>query len=278
VQKRAKGLGEEIRDLMWKEAKDGNDGGVLRGAIVILLAGLVIGLLFNGLLRASNGERGLAWIRQEVKLNTLEEVLADRAAGGEEGSDSLKAMMVRSAEGPGTEGGEEPIDRSSESLPPPPPVDEEPRASEAPSPDAEEPTPSDSPPAEESPVSEEVPVIPESGEPLLAQHGTIKALYAGNAAVFIDARSVEEFATGHIPGALNIPFDVVYEDPTLLQQLEAGEKPIVCYCDGSECELAENLAFALIDAGYRRVLVYEGGTDAWTGAGESLATGTGDGE
>ena len=60
---------------MGKEAKNGNDGGVLRGALVILLAGAVVGLLFNGLLRASNGDRGLAWIRQEVKLNSLEEMI-----------------------------------------------------------------------------------------------------------------------------------------------------------------------------------------------------------
>ena len=110
---------------------------------------------------------------------------------------------------------------------------------------------------------------------VLAQHGTVKVLHAADAAVFIDARSPEEFAAGHIPGAVSLPFDLVYEDPTLLEQLETGDRPIVTYCDGSECDLAENLAFVLIDAGHRKVLVYEGGTLAWTAAGENLSTGGG---
>jgi rhodanese-related sulfurtransferase len=253
---------------MSRDAHNDSDGRVIRGAIVILLAGIVIGLAFNTLLRASNGDHGLAWFRQEVKLNHLEEVLADSSAVT--GGDSVTVGLAPEASNESPRGD---VARDEISSLPETPDELAPdeRAELPPPPEPETVAGGRAVTVESPPPA----AIPDSDEPLLAQHGTVKVLHAGGGAVFVDARSAEEFAAGHIPGAVNLPFDLVYEDPTLLDRLDAGDKPIVCYCDGSECELAENLAFVLIDAGYRKVLVYEGGTLAWTAASEILTTGDG---
>jgi PQQ-dependent catabolism-associated CXXCW motif protein len=54
-----------------------------------------------------------------------------------------------------------------------------------------------------------------------------------------------------------------------LQKLTAGDKnrPVVFLCLGAECWLSYNAALHAIEAGYRNVVWYRGGTDAWRGAG-----------
>jgi rhodanese-related sulfurtransferase len=52
--------------------------------------------------------------------------------------------------------------------------------------------------------------------------------YSAGAAVFLDVRSADSFATGHIPGAINIPVNEIEVNPTL-----AGidrDEWIITYC------------------------------------------------
>lgn len=53
-----------------------------------------------------------------------------------------------------------------------------------------------------------------------------------------------------------------------LEKLTAGDKarPLVFLCLSSECWLSYNAALRAIEAGYKDVLWYRGGTDAWKGA------------
>jgi len=57
-----------------------------------------------------------------------------------------------------------------------------------------------------------------------------------------------------------------------LEKLTAGDKarPLVFLCLSSECWLSYNAALRAIDAGYKDVLWYRGGTDAWKGASQEL--------
>jgi phage shock protein E len=43
----------------------------------------------------------------------------------------------------------------------------------------------------------------------------------------VDVRTPQEFSTGHIEGALNIPLKSIYEDP---QQVSALKAPVVLCC------------------------------------------------
>jgi phage shock protein E len=84
---------------------------------------------------------------------------------------------------------------------------------------------------------------------------------SGTAPVVIDVRTPEEYAAGHIPGALNIPFDQVAER---ISEVDAPHG-VALYCMvGPRARKGE---IALLDAGYTPVLHLEGGLAAWQAAG-----------
>ena len=92
-------------------------------------------------------------------------------------------------------------------------------------------------------------------------------LWNADAALFIDAREDFEFAEGHIPGALSLPYTTASTDPMLLESLDSQGRPIVVYCGGGTCELSVKMAEELLFAGLERVAVYEGGYPEWVEAG-----------
>lgn len=55
---------------------------------------------------------------------------------------------------------------------------------------------------------------------------------------------------------------------TALEKLAGGDKtrPIVFLCISSECWLSYNASLHAIEAGYKDVIWYRGGSDSWTGA------------
>lgn len=94
-----------------------------------------------------------------------------------------------------------------------------------------------------------------------------KQLFDAGSAIFIDAREPEEFAEGHIPGALSMPYDEVTSEPDRMS-FDTGGRALIVYCGGGACELSLNLAWDLIGfGGHDRVLVYEGGYPEWDEAG-----------
>lgn len=80
--------------------------------------------------------------------------------------------------------------------------------------------------------------------------------------LLIDVRSREEFASGHIPGAVNIPYD---ELPGRFGELAADrDDEVVVYCrTGRRAKIAES---ALSEAGFRNVRDLEGHMTAWSEA------------
>ena len=57
-----------------------------------------------------------------------------------------------------------------------------------------------------------------------------------------------------------------------LQQATRGNKehPLVLYCQSRECWMSYNAALRAINLGYRNVLWYRGGIEAWQAAGQPL--------
>ena len=73
-------------------------------------------------------------------------------------------------------------------------------------------------------------------------------------------RTAEEYASGHIPGAVNIPFDQV------AQRIAGIDAPhgVALYCMvGPRARKGES---ALLAAGYDKVFHLEGGLAAWRAA------------
>ena len=79
----------------------------------------------------------------------------------------------------------------------------------------------------------------------------------------VDVRTPGEYATGHVPGALNVPLDRIREAVTALRTAAArGPVAVVC-ASGNRSDTA---CRTLADAGVTASSV-QGGTTAWTQAG-----------
>ncbi len=77
--------------------------------------------------------------------------------------------------------------------------------------------------------------------------------------VLVDARTREEFAAGHIPGAVNLPYREI--DEATLGMLPPDQL-VVTYCWGPHCNAATKAAAALAALGYR-VKEMLGGLEYW---------------
>ena len=86
-------------------------------------------------------------------------------------------------------------------------------------------------------------------------------------ALVLDVRSAEEFASGHVPRAVNIPHS---ELATRLSELpESRNAPVIVYCESGK--RAGMAADVLLDAGYGRVLHLAGDMKGWREAGRPTA-------
>ena len=73
----------------------------------------------------------------------------------------------------------------------------------------------------------------------------------------LDVRTADEYASGHVPGAVNIPYDQV---GARLAEVPK-DRPVVLYCrSGRRAGLA---AEVLKDQGYRQLQLLEGDMPAW---------------
>ena len=81
--------------------------------------------------------------------------------------------------------------------------------------------------------------------------------------LLLDVRTPEEYASGHVPGALNIPID---ELPARIGEISAQrEQPVVVYCErGPRAARAEG---ELVAAGFTSVRPLAGHMSAWREAG-----------
>ena len=84
---------------------------------------------------------------------------------------------------------------------------------------------------------------------------------------FVDARSHELYAEGHIPGAINLPAEHFDEDCDAMVQLLDKGRLIVIYCDNKDCPLSLELAEILLGMEFRRIAVFEEGWEKWVESG-----------
>ncbi len=80
--------------------------------------------------------------------------------------------------------------------------------------------------------------------------------------VLIDARADFQYRFGHIPGAINIPFDAENLSE-LIAEHKLRDRSLIVYCSSSECPAAAKLIVRLRDLGCKSVRLYPGGWDEW---------------
>ena len=86
---------------------------------------------------------------------------------------------------------------------------------------------------------------------------------------YVDPRTVEKYATGHIPGAINLPYRQIAEDWENLQ----GYGVIIVYGSSYNDPLAEAMSKSLMEYGLGEVRTLRGGMEAWINAGQPVTKG-----
>jgi rhodanese-related sulfurtransferase len=91
-------------------------------------------------------------------------------------------------------------------------------------------------------------------------------------ALFIDARTSEEYLKGHIPQAVSIPLESFdYQKPVLVD-FPVNHK-IITYCEGESCSESIDLAVHLNELGFTDVCIFVGGWEKWQAAGYPVKEG-----
>jgi len=82
----------------------------------------------------------------------------------------------------------------------------------------------------------------------------------------LDVRPVEEYAAGHVPGAVNIPLQELEERLEELTNQQGENREVVAYCRGPHCVLAFDAVARLRDKGMKARRL-EDGYPEWQVAG-----------
>jgi rhodanese-related sulfurtransferase len=120
-------------------------------------------------------------------------------------------------------------------------------------------------------------IVPHNYEPEDPEAVTLsQALksFESKKAIFVDCRLKADFDSGHITGAVNLPWEEFEVYFPQLRSSFAGAKEIIAYCDGTECELSLLLARELAQLGYNNIRVFFGGWVEWTKAGLPVERGS----
>ena len=88
---------------------------------------------------------------------------------------------------------------------------------------------------------------------------TVQELHAREAVPLIDVREADEFAAGHVPGAVNLPMSTIGDH---LDELPEGAFDVICQIGGRSARVVQALEARGFDA-----TNVEGGTGDWAAAG-----------
>ena len=95
-----------------------------------------------------------------------------------------------------------------------------------------------------------------------------EALAQGADFVLLDVRSAEDYARGHVPGAVQLPYRKMTESRLATFP---GETVFVVYCAGPHCNGAQRAALRLAQLG-RPVKLMIGGMTGWLDEGFDVAS------
>ena len=102
----------------------------------------------------------------------------------------------------------------------------------------------------------------------VSQTALLARIDAGEEMLILDVRRPDEYASGHVPGAVNIPHTELVD--RLAQTDAFRDKPVVLYCErGGRAGRAADI---LLEAGYRSVQHLEGDMSGWRAAGLTSET------
>lgn len=211
-----------------------------KGALAVVCLGAALGVLHNFVGLQSRPAYGLSWIAQDRS----GDVFVLESSGGDDGVvEAPGAGQLPPMEEGVYDEVDDPLAILTETAP------------------------------EASVAGADLPELPDLPRPIQLQMPVARKFQEANGALFVDSRDRAEFLDGHVPGAVNLPFDRAAGDPVALESLDSGGRPIIVYCGGGECETSINLGWMLIESGHSRVAFVRGGFPEWEASGYPVARG-----
>jgi rhodanese-related sulfurtransferase len=107
-----------------------------------------------------------------------------------------------------------------------------------------------------------------SDSPVISEPELAASLDGDSPPIVAEILGPQQFASGHLPGALNLPLDGLLENAARLLPDKAAA--IVVYCSSSTCQNSHIAERKLRSLGYQNVRVFAGGKAAWKDAGRPL--------
>jgi thiosulfate sulfurtransferase len=95
----------------------------------------------------------------------------------------------------------------------------------------------------------------------------LKTLMAKKQVVIVDVRDPQSFGEGHIPGAVNVPFDFL---PNHVDEWKKDKRLIVTYCACHEEATAARALYDLNAFDVKNVKALRGGWNEWVQRGEKI--------
>ena len=90
-----------------------------------------------------------------------------------------------------------------------------------------------------------------------------KLIHDSGNAVFVDARSKDSFAKGHIKGAVSLPVEEFSSLIDSFFNLYPVDKHLIIYCSQRLCEENRRLAQMLLEFGFKSVSIMTDGFPVW---------------
>ena len=115
-------------------------------------------------------------------------------------------------------------------------------------------------------------VNPIDAQELIQGRAKLLGLGGATAGAYVDSRSESDYHVGHIPGAISLPFQDLSKHKGKLDDFDI----LIVYGDGYNDAKANAMSKSLLQLGFDNVQTLRGGLRAWTSAGYTLDTGSGD--
>jgi rhodanese-related sulfurtransferase len=80
--------------------------------------------------------------------------------------------------------------------------------------------------------------------------------------IIIDNRKLEDYAAGHIEGAVRL-IDTDVSPETLAKNIPSKDAPVLFYCNGIKCGRAAKATEKAVQLGYSKIYYYALGMDEW---------------
>ncbi|PKM42184.1 MAG: rhodanese-like domain-containing protein [Gammaproteobacteria bacterium HGW-Gammaproteobacteria-1] len=114
------------------------------------------------------------------------------------------------------------------------------------------------------PAAADKPLAPDTvpGTLLVSAEQAVVTVQTTPQMVIIDSRLGEEYAKGHIPGAINL-LDTDMTEAALSRIAPDRATPLLFYCNGERCLRSSNAAAQAASWGYGTVYWFRGGWQEW---------------